>query len=84
MLPPLLGVNSDLNRFVEFLRITADTSSDYNLPSGYSEGIGITVKREESGIRLQIALLSGSGSISGVYYRFSWDISPTWSSWTNI
>ena len=68
---------------MEYLRINTSTYSDYNLPSGYNEGIGITVKRDETGIRLQIALLRG-GSGSGVFYRYSWGLSPNWSAWTNI
>ena len=79
----ILGVNSELNRFVDHLRINTDTYSGYNLPSGYNEGIGITVKRNEAGIRFQIALLRGDSG-SGVFYRYSWGLSPNWSSWTNI
>ena len=78
-----LGVNSELNRFVEYIKISPDTSSDYNLPSGYNEGIGIAVKRNEAGIILQIALLKGNSG-SGVYYRYSWALSPVWSAWTSI
>lgn len=76
----LLGVNEDLNTKVDYLFITGD---GWDLPSGYTEGIGITVKRSEPGIRLQIALLRGNAG-KNLFQRSSWGATLNWNSWTQI
>ena len=61
-----------------------DASQLDNIPSGYSEGIGIDVKRVEEGIRFQIFLFRGGSSGRGLFFRHSWSVDPAWSAWKEI